>query len=110
MFQKRVPTHPRKPGDPGRPVATLGIGEQITMAVYLKSAKSRHEFTATVVAETTLAVRLLFKSGPASDPVEHFTWLPKSWELLPVPRCTGVRWMPNRKVEEIGLSKVLTFN
>lgn len=109
MIRKKAAPRPFTP-KPGRPVALLGLGERITLAVYVKRSQSRHEFAATVVGQSILAIRLMFTSGPPSSPLEHFVWIPKSWELMLAPRCTGVYWLSSSKVDELGLFKVLTFN
>lgn len=106
---RRAPAPPKFQIKPGKPVKDLAVGERITMAVFVQRTQSRHEFTATIIGESPMAIRIAFKSGPPDAPQEHLMWMPKSWTLAPAPRCANVWWLPKKKADELG-SKVLTFN
>lgn len=91
-------------------VGNIGTAESIQLAIYLPDRKLLHRFTATAVGSSYNAIKFVSEHGPRGASREEFFWLPKSFKLKAVPRCTKLWFMPIVKAREIGISKILSFN
>lgn len=95
---------------PGLLVGSLGRGEVIKMCFYFKDAKHMAEFTATVCGASANAIKFVATHGPKNAGREEFFWLPKAWDLTPVPKRAHTYYLPEKKCAEIGTTLVMSFN
>ena len=100
----------KKPANGGLSLKKVAKGEVVQLAYFHEASNTMHEFTATVIGESHKAVKLMATHGPVNAGREEFFWLPRSWELLPVPRRAARFYLPKQKCSEIGVSLVLSFN